>query len=460
MEEYKGKKVLIVGLGKTGFALIHLFNQYGCDIKVTDIKPIFDLNKQVKRLKKISPTPAMTLGEHKDEDFIEADLVVFSSSVDHNLPQLRVAREHGRKVYSDFAFAYAHCQKPVIAVCGSNGRTTISHMIGYTLKVDKKNVFIGGTSDEPFINYLSLPNKEEIDYCVVEVSPQQLQTVEEFKPVLAVYPNLEEKNMLGRFKTPAEYLDTALKVARNLGPENYLIVNFDKLASNSVLRSAQAQTFWYSRKSFVTMGVISEIQGSHFHEKRIHSNIHFHSEFKVTDMRIVGVSNRENMLATITACKALKVSDQAIQNCIEKFPGIQHRLEFVVEKNGVRFYNDAKSETMDDLRQSLEAFKEPVILIAGGKEIEGIPFDKYANVIREKVRVLVLVGEVKETMNRVLGDVTQTYLVGSFDESVLLAYQKSRTGDTILLCPGNDSTDVFRDYEEKGNYYKKLIFQL
>jgi UDP-N-acetylmuramoylalanine--D-glutamate ligase len=460
MEKYKGKKVLVIGLGKTGFALVNLFTQWGCDIKVTDIKPIFDLNKQVKRLKKINPTPMMTLGEHKDEDFIEADIVVYSSCVDPNLAQLNVAREHGRQVYSDFAFAYENCSKPIVAVCGSHGRTIISHMIGYTLKVDKKNVFVGGTSEEPFINFLSLPNQDEIDYCVIEVSPQQLQTVESFRPVLAVYPNLEEKNLLGRFKSSAEYLDTALKVARNLGPDNYLIVNFDKLASNSVLRSSEAQTFWYSRKSFVTMGVISEIQGTHFHEKRIHSNIHFHSEYKVTEMRIVGVNNRENLMAAMTACKALKVSDESIQYCIEKFPGIPHRLEFVIEKNGVRFYNDSKSETMDQLKVSLEAFKEPVILIAGGKEIEGIPFEKYANIIKDKVRVLVLVGEVKESMNRILGDSTQTYLVGSFDESILLAYQKSRTGDTILLCPGNEGTDVFRDFEEKGNYYKKLIFQL
>ncbi|MFA5583060.1 MAG: UDP-N-acetylmuramoyl-L-alanine--D-glutamate ligase [Bacteriovoracaceae bacterium] len=460
MEKFKGKKVLIVGLGKTGFALINLFNQWECEIKVTDIKPIFDLNKQVKRLRKINPVPTMTLGEHKNEDFIEADIVIYSSSVDPSLPQLQVAREHGREVYSDFAFAYAHCDKPVIAVCGSAGRTTIAHMIGYTLKVDQKNIFVGGTSDEPFINFLSLPNKDEIDYCVIEVSPLQLQTIDNFKPILAVYPNLEEKNLMGRFKSSSEYLDTALKVARNLDPESYLIVNFDKLASNSALRAMNAQTFWYSRKSFVTLGVIAEIQGTHFHEKRIHSNIHYHSEFKVTDMRVIGQNNRENLLAAITACKALKVSDAAIQYCIEKFPGIPHRLEFVIEKNGVRFYNDAKSETMDELKTSLQAFKEPVILIAGGKEIEDTPFDKYVDIVKEKVRVMVLVGEVKESMNRLLGEATQTYLVGSFDESVLLAYQKSRTGDVIVLCPGNEGTDVFRDFEEKGNYYKKLIFQL
>jgi UDP-N-acetylmuramoylalanine--D-glutamate ligase len=461
MENLKGKKVLIVGLGKTGFALINLFNQHGCEIKVTDIKPIFDLNKQVKRLKKINPNPTMTLGEHRQDDFTSADIIVYSSSVDPNLPQLNIAREQGKEVYSDFAFAYANCQKPVIAICGSYGRTTIANMIGFTLRVDKKNVFVGGTSDEPFINYLMMPNKDEIDYVVVEVSPFQLQTISNFKPVMAIYPNLEEKIISGgRFKGAGEFLDTALKVAKDLGPEDHLIVNFDKLAGNSILRNCQAQTFWYSRKSFVSMGVINEIQGSHFHDKRIHSNIHYHSEFKVTDMRIVGQNNRENILAAITACKALKCSDKSIQYCIENFPGIPHRIEFVIEKNGVKFYNDSKSETMDELKTSLEAFKEPVILIAGGKEIEGLSFEKYFNVMMEKVRCLVLVGEVKESMNRVLGEATQTFLVGSFDESVLLAYQKSRTGDTILLCPGNDSTDVFRDYEEKGNYYKKLIFQL
>lgn len=459
MEKYRGKKVLIVGLGKTGFALINLFNQIGCEIRVTDIKPIFDLNKQVKRLKRISPNPLMTLGEHKDEDFIEADLVVYSSSVDPNLPQLKVAKEHGREVFSDFSFAYSFCDKPLIAVCGSHGRSTIAHMIGFTLRVEKKNVFVGGTSEEPFINYLSLPNRNEIDYVIVEVSPQQLQSMDNFKPLLTIYPNLEEKMTSSRFKSPGEYLDTALKVIKNLGPENFLVVNFDRLASNSILRNANTQTFWYSRKSFVTLGVINEIQGTHFHDKRIHCNIHYHSEFKVTSMRVIGIANRENLMAAITACKALKVSDQSIQYCIEKFPGIPHQLEFVVEKNGVKFYNDSKSETMAELKNSIEAFKDPVILIAGGKESEEL-YEKYFDIIAEKVRVLVLVGETKENMNRVLGDATQTYLVGSFDESVLLAYQKSRTGDTIVLCPGNSGTDVFRDFEEKGNYYKKLIFQL
>ena len=177
-------------------------------------------------------------------------------------------------------------------------------------------------------------------------------------------------------------------------------------------------------------------------------------------MRIVGQENRENLLAAITACKALDVSEKSIQTCIEKFPGIPHRLEFLIEKNGVRFYNDSKSEDMDHLIKSVNSFKTPVILIAGGKDEEEVDYELYADDIIKSVRVLVLVGECKERMNRCFGSHGQTYIVGSFEESILLAYQKSRTGDTIILSPGNSSKDFFRDYEERGNYFKKLVYQL
>jgi UDP-N-acetylmuramoylalanine--D-glutamate ligase len=454
----RGKKVLVVGLGKTGFSLINFFNNLECQIRVTDIKPIFDLNKQVKRLKKIKPVPAMSFGEHKVEDFLESDLVVYSSSINPNMPQLEQARAKGVEVYSEFALAYALCNRPVVAVCGSFGRTTVAHMIGYTLKNDGKKVFVGGTSDNPFINLYSREDWNETDYVVVEVSALQLQSTPRFHPMLAVYTNIDEKYPEDRFRSVGDYIETKLNLIKNLTQDDYLIINFDQLSGNAYLRNAQVNKYWYSRKSFVKLGVIAEIQGTHFHERRVHSNIHFHSEFKVGKMRIVGTENRENLLAAITACKALKCSDKAIQFCIEKFPGIPNRLEFIVEKNGVRFYNDSKSEKMEDLRRSLKAFKNPVILIAGGKDAEQ-DFEPFMDIIREKVRLMVLVGESKEFMNRSIGDATQTFLVGSFDESVLIAYQKSRTGDTIILSPGNPSTDNFRDFEERGNYFKKLVFQ-
>jgi len=460
MERYKGKKVLIVGIGKTGFTLINFFNRLECEIRVTDIKPIFDLNKQVKKLKKVKPAVQMTFGEHRDEDFLDADVVVYSPSVDPNMPQLELARQHGKEVYSEFALANKLCRKPIIAVCGSYGRTTVAHMIGFTLKLDGKNIFVGGTSDTPFIEYSLLPNKDEVDYVVVEVSAIQMKKLENFHPKLVVFTNISESYPEKHFNSVGEYIETKLSVIKTLSPDDILVCNFDKLAINTFFRNANCQTYWYSRKSFVKMGVMNEIQGTHFHDRRIHSNINYHSDFKVSKMRIVGQNNRENLLASITACKALDCSDKAIQACIEKFPGIPHRLEFLMEKNGVSFYNDSKAETMPEMLKSLEAFKNPVILIAGGKDNEEIEFEQYTDEIIDNTRVLVLVGECKERLNRALGEHSQTYIVGSFEESILFAYQKSRTGDTILLSPGNGASDFFRDYEERGSYYKKLVYQL
>jgi UDP-N-acetylmuramoylalanine--D-glutamate ligase len=460
MERLRNKKVLIVGIGRTGFALINFFNRLECHIKVTDIKPIFDLNKAVKKIKKISPCPEMTFGEHLDEDFLETDIVVYSSAVNPDLPQLQLARAHGKEVYSEFALAYRLCRKPIIAVCGSNGRTTVAHMIGYTLTLDGKHAFVGGTSETPFIEYCMLPNKEDISYVVVEVSAIQMKSLTDFHPRLVVFTNITDKYPAEHFHSVGEYIETKLSIIKSLSPDDGLVVNFDTLSNNSFFRNANCQTYWYSRKSFVQTGVINEIQGTHFHDRRIHSNIFFHSEFKVNKMRIVGQNNRENLLAAITACKTLDVSDKAIQTCIEKFPGIPHRLEFIMEKNGVSFYNDSKCEDMNTMMNSLSAFKDQVILISGGKDNEEVDFEPYVKEMIDRVRVMVLVGESKERMNRVLGEHSQTFIVGSFEESVLLAYQKSRTGDVIVLSPGNPSTDFFRDYEERGNYFKKLIYQL
>ncbi|MBP9673765.1 MAG: UDP-N-acetylmuramoyl-L-alanine--D-glutamate ligase [Bacteriovoracaceae bacterium] len=459
LQDLKAKKVLIVGLGKTGFSLVNFFNSVHSEVRVTDIKPIFDLNKEVKKIKKIEPTPELTLGEHKDEDFLDADIVVYSLGVDPKLPQLELARSRGKKVFSEFSLAYALCPRPIIAVCGTFGRSITSHMISYALRQDGKQIFVGGSSEQPFIDLYLLPNLETLDYVIVEVSAEQAQSVPNFHPHVVVFTSIGEKYNETRFKSHNEYLDTKIKVLNNLDKNDFLIVNFDRLSAHPQLRNAPCQVYWYSRKSFATMGVMNEIQGTHFHERRIHSGVHCHSEFKVSKMRILGPQNRENLLAAITVCKVLKCSDTAIQKTIEAFPGIPHRLEFVAERNGVYFYNNSKCEVMKSLGEMLNSVAEPVILIAGGKDT-GQDYSPYLEAFRKYVRVLILVGEAKENMNRALGDVCPTFLVGSFDESVLMAYQKSRTGDIVLLAPGNDSTDIFRDYEERGNYFKKLVFQI
>ncbi len=460
MNQFKNKKILIVGIGKIGFKLIDYFNKFNCSIKVTDLKPIFDLNKQIKRLKKMPSIIGMTFGEHRDEDFLEADVVVYDSIVNPDLPQLELARKSGKPVYSEFALANMLCKRPLIAVCGSYGRTVVAHMIGFALKLDGRNVFVGGTKNSAFIEYASLPTKDNIEYVIVEASALQMRRLNNFHPKLVVFTTLSENFPEKHFQSIRDYIDTKFSFQKTLGKKNTLIVNFDKLSANSHFTNLNCQTLWYSRKSFIQQGVSDQIRGTHFHNRRIHIDIDHHSEFVVSKMRIIGQNNRENLLAALTACKVLNVSDEVLQTCIEKFPGIPHRLEFLMERNGVLFYNDSKTETMRELVENIKLFKNPVILVAGGKDIEDVDYSLFAKDIIRHTRVLVLVGECKEKMNRAFGKRIQTFIVGSFEESILLAYQKSRTGDIILLSPGNPATDLFRDYEERGNYYKKLVYQL
>ena len=459
MKQFKGKKILIVGLGKTGFALINFFKQTECTIKVTDIKPIFDLNKIVKKLKKIIPEAGMTFGEHREEDFMDADVIVYSAAVKANLPQLEMARNAGKEVYSDMALATKFCDKPIVAVCGHIGRTTLSHMIGFTLKQDGKNVFVGGTMDSPLINYTMLPEKSSVDYIVVAVSAVQMEHLNNFRPEVVVFTGIADSFPDKHFSSMADYIQKKLSIVKMLSRKGTLIINFDRSVSNGYLREAKNTKYWYSRKSFIKMGVSDEFHGTHFHDRQIQCNVNGASSFDVGKMRIVGRDNRESLLAAVTACKVLGLSDRAIQMCVERFPGIPHHLEFLIEKNGVCFYNDSGADTMGSMVKSIASFKKPVVLIVGGKELEDIDYEYYAHEVNKYARVLILVGESKERMNRALGTQSQTYLVGSFEESILFAYQKSRMGDIIILSPGAPATDFFRDHEERGNYFKKLVYQ-
>ena len=398
--------------------------------------------------------PTMTFGEHREEDFLEADIIVYSSAVNPVMSHLETARRAGKTVYSEFALANSLCKKDIIAVCGHYGRTSVAHMIGFALKIDGKNIFIGGTNDASFIEYATLPNKDDIDYVIVEVSALQIRRLTNFHPKMVVFTNVAETYSEEHFQSANDYIETKFSIIKTLTNQDTLVVNFDKLYGNMYLKNLPCPIFWYSRKSFINQNVMDNVRGIHFHNRRIHAHINDHSEFVVSKMRIIGQENRENLLAAITASKVLGVTDKSIQTSIEKFPGIPHRLEFLMEKNGVAFYNDSKVETMDGLVKSIKLFPHPVILIAGGKDVENIEYDQFAGDIVKHARVLVLVGECKERMNRVLGSHPQTFIVGSFEESILLAYQKSRTGDTVILSPGNPATD-FLGTIPKGEILQK-----
>ena len=182
--------------------------------------------------------------------------------------------------------------------------------------------------------------------------------------------------------------------------------------------------------------------------------------YPLENFKLFGDHNKQNLMASICAARIMGVSQQGIQNCINGFKGLPHRLEYIRKKDGVYFFNDSKATNIQSVQASLQAFKRsPIILIAGGKD-KNMDFVPLAPIVKQKVKLLILVGEAKEKLNRALGDYAETYLVGTFEEAVLMSFQKSRNGDVILLSPGCSSQDMFRDFEERGDYFKKLVTQL
>ena len=211
-------------------------------------------------------------------------MVVYSSSVNPELPQLNLAREHGKEVYSEFALAKSLCRKPIIAVCGSQGRTTVAHMIGFTLKMDGKNVFVGGTNSTPFIEFAMMPDHDSIDFVVVEVSALQLRQLKDFSPNLVVFTNLSEDYPKEHFQSIGDYIETSLSIVKTLSPSDTLVVSFDRLANNTFLETLTAKPIG-TLESHLSAWSGHEVQGTHFHDRRIHSNIMYHSEFSVGKMR-------------------------------------------------------------------------------------------------------------------------------------------------------------------------------
>ncbi len=460
-DKYKNKKILIVGLSEVAFKYIELFQKLNCQIKITDIKHIFDLNKEIKKLKKLlSEQHSTVFGEHRLKDFLEADLIIHASRVDSQLKELQAARKEKIEVYDELSFPLKFLKEELILVGGSYGQTTIVEMIAFALRNDGKKVFSGGDQDNPLISYFL--EEEKADYIVLEVSPWQLKHQSHFKTKLIVYPNVDDQYKKYGFNSIEEYMDLLFKPVLFSKEEDLKIVlSHHELFDHPMIKKIPGKKYWYTRKSLQVLNLEEKtFKGISFEERKIYSHLKGHATFLVNKTLIQGKENKENLLAAILVNLLLETSHVAIQKLIDFFPSIAHRLEFVVTKNKVSFFNHAKAENMEEFVKAIQAIQGSLIVIAGGKETEE-NFAPYGPVLKNKVRILILMGECKEVMNRFFADhVEACFLVGSFGEAVLVAYQKAKSGEKILLCPGAPSTDSFRDYKEKGKQYKKLIFQL
>jgi UDP-N-acetylmuramoylalanine--D-glutamate ligase len=460
MSKYKGKKVLVVGFGVSGVSVAKYMAKQGAKVTVTDTKQKSELTESVNATADLKIE--YELGKHNDASFASNEIVVVSPGVPLNIKPLEVTRAANILITNEIDLAAAALKEPLIAVSGTNGKTTTSTLIGEMFKADSRAAYVGGNIGKPLLDYLTEGLKADV--VVAELSSFQLELTQKVVPAVAIITNVEPDH-LDRYPSYEAYIATKKRLLQACDKNSFVVLNYDNPVTQGFGHECVGRLMWITKKNPLTIGgeFAENFNGCYYiaTEKKIYAKIFGKEEiYDVSKIRVYGEHNKENFMAAICAARAMGVNPQAIQKTIDEFRGIEHRLEFVRKKDGVFFFNDSKATNPQSMLKAIGSFPaNPIILIAGGKD-KNFDFTPLAEVVRQRCKLLILMGEAKEKMNRAIGDFAETYLVGTFEEAVLLAFQKSRNGDIILLSPGCSSFDMFRNYEERGDYFKKLVHQL
>jgi UDP-N-acetylmuramoylalanine--D-glutamate ligase len=460
MSKYKGKRVLIVGFGLSGVAVAKYMSKQGAKVTVTDLKQKTELMESVNACADLKLE--YELGRHNNKTFHTAELIVVSPGVPLNIKPLEEAREKNVPITSEIELAASVIKEPVIGITGTNGKTTTTTLIGEMFKADEKSAFVGGNIGTPLLNYAL--SEQPYNHVVAELSSFQLELTDKLVPAVAVFTNLEEDH-LDRYPSMDAYTAAKKRLLTACDRNSYVVLNYDCPNVSKLAEGNPGKLLWFTKKDPMKIGgaFAENFAGAYYNsaKREIVAKLNGKDEsYDLTQFRLFGEHNRENLMAAICTARTMGVSQKAIQTVINTFKGVAHRLEFVRKKDGVFFFNDSKGTNVMSVMRSMAAFNSSsIILIAGGKD-KNMDFAPLVNLVREKCKTLILLGEAKEKINRSIGDFAETYLVGTFEEAVLLSYQKSRSGDIVLLSPGCSSYDMFRNYEERGDYFKKLVGQL
>lgn len=454
MKDVAGKKVMVVGLSKTGVSITKFLVEQGAKVTVSDHKSPAELSTALEQIDNLELE--YDLGGHTPKLLLEQDLIILSPGVSPELKVFDYARKNGKKVTGDIEFASQFIEEPIIAITGTNGKSTVCKLAEQMLAESGKKVWLGGNYGVPLIDYVR--SKEKADVVICEVSSFQLELAETFNPKNIVFMNISE-NHLDRYRSMEEYVGAKRKVFKNVNHNTTSILNADDnrvvdLARDPVVQ--RGRIFYFSRKVALEpqiMNIGGAVNINDTVKVRVGPEIETYS---VKNMRMKGKHAVENIMAAILTTRDFGATPDAIHKVIENFGGLPHRIEYVRKAGGVMFYNDSKATNVHAVKRALDCFEENVILIMGGKDAN-LDFSDLRSTIRAKVKTLILVGEAKERVNRDVGDYSETFLIGTFEEAVLMAYQKSRIGDTVLLSPGCPSFDMFDNYVERGNYFKKLV---
>jgi len=445
MMNLKDKKVSIIGMARTGIATANFLRKHGARVTITDEKPSAALTEQSAQLES-----GIAIRFESSKPAPDAELVVLSPGVDIHSPALADARSQGTEIISELELAYRFSKTPIIAVTGTNGKTTTTSLIGAILKRGGLDVQVGGNIGTPFISLVASPPK---DFMILEVSSFQLEGAVRFHPQMSLILNLTPDH-LDRHKTMERYAALKEKIAVNQSETDWLICNRDDPWVSRITQDKKPELFQFSRQQEVNRGAFLQagqiVLGREGRDKFIGP---------VAAMAPGLQLQVENVLAAVIAADLAGVDAAVIAESLKSFAPLAHRLEWVRSLKGVAFINDSKGTNVGAVQKSLNSFDRPVILIMGGQD-KGADFSVLKELFKKKVKRMILLGEARQKIQAILNGSFGYEEASTMEAAVRQAWQHAEPGDVVLLSPACASFDMFRDYMDRGEQFKATVNEL
>jgi len=443
----RNKKVLVVGLGKSGSSAAKFLIRRGAKVTVTDILEEDKLKEAAQGLRKQGAH--LELGEHRMESFVDCELIILSPGVPKEITPLKKAQQKGIPIISEVELAYRFCKGKIIAVTGSNGKTTTVSLLGKMMQKAGYKVCVAGNIGKPFIELL---NKPRTDYYVVELSSFQLETIEKFKPDISLLLNITPDHM-DRYPSFSAYAEAKRRIFLNQTRDDMAILNADDPACQTIIRELKIRNFLFSRQKKLGIGI-------YLKEQNIVSRIEGQERIiiPIKDIKIKGVHNIENIMAAAAVGIVCEIEREKMRYVFSRFSGLEHRMEKVTTIEGVTFYNDSKATNIDAVSKALQSFDNPIILLMGGRD-KGGDFTSLAPLIKEKVKLLLLIGEASGKIASSLSGIAPIMFCRTFYEAIEIGFSKANPEDVFLLSPGCTSFDMFNNFEERGEHFKREVIK-
>jgi UDP-N-acetylmuramoylalanine--D-glutamate ligase len=451
MLELKGKKVLVVGLGKSGLAAALFLRRRGALVTVSDVRSADQLAKEIPAL--IEAGIMVEAGGHGLLTFRRQDLIVVSPGVPLDTPELAQVKSFGLPVIGELELAARFLKGHTLAVTGSNGKTTTTTLLGEILDAGGLTTLVGGNIGVPVISLIDQSTDES--WSVLEVSSFQLESTVEFHPQIAVILNITPDH-LDRHGSFENYAAAKERIFARQTAADCLVLNADNTRAADAAHRSIAKVYWFSIEHPVTQGAFLE-QG--FVVYRAVENAPTEKVIPLGGIPLKGTHNVENVLAAVVAARLAGVPADVIRQAIENFRAVEHRLEYVATRNRVEFYNDSKATNVDATAKAIEAFSGGIHLILGGKD-KGSDYTQLSELLRERVSAVYTIGSAAAKIESHLRGVVSIHSCETLEKAVHVAASAARPGEIVLLAPACSSFDQFENYEERGRVFKQLVKEL